>query len=150
MTSWVVPDSGLLIATVFKETYSGQAAAIWEYWDVSNIHVAAPSLFHYEVVAAVRKHTYRGTITSEEAKTSLEKLLSHPVDLLMSPTLLKRAYALATQFNRPTAYDAQYLAVAEHLQCEFWTADEKLYNTVHAPLPWVKWIGNFTPPQVQP
>ena len=64
---------------------------------------------------------------------------------MIDDPLLRRGYELATQFNRPTAYDAQYLAVAERLQCEFWTVDERLYNAVKQALPWVKWLGNFAP-----
>ena len=59
-------------------------------------------------------------------------------------SLLKRAYELATQYNRPTAYDSQYLAVAERLNCEFWTADERLANAVGNDLSWVRWVGNFS------
>jgi predicted nucleic acid-binding protein len=58
--------------------------------------------------------------------------------------LLKRAYELATQFDRPTAYDSQYLAVAERYQCDFWTADERLFNAVTASLPKVRWLGNVS------
>jgi len=52
---------------------------------------------------------------------------------------------LATHFNRPTAYDAHYLALAEMLGCEFWTADRRLYNAVKEELPWVKWLSDFRP-----
>ena len=31
----------------------------------------------------------------------------------------------------------------ERLSCEFWTADERLFNAVRSQLTWVKWIGNF-------
>jgi predicted nucleic acid-binding protein len=60
--------------------------------------------------------------------------------------LLRRGLALATQFNRPTAYDAQYLAVAERLGCDFWTADERLYNAVNTQLAWVHWLGGAATP----
>jgi hypothetical protein len=36
----------------------------------------------------------------------------------------------------------QYLAVAQHLRCEFWTGD-KLVNTITPTLNWVKWLGDF-------
>jgi predicted nucleic acid-binding protein len=66
-----------------------------------------------------------------------------PIHTYFDVALLRRAYELATQFNRPTAYDSQYLAVAERLNCEFWTADQRLFNAAHEQLPWVKWVGNF-------
>ncbi len=134
MTSWVICDSSIVIATVLVEVHSLKAAALMETFVQQNIRLAAPHLFRYEIVAAVRKHVFRGTITVEEAAIIRDNLLPIPVDLHFDDALLKRAYELATQFNRPTAYDAQYLAVAERLDCPFWTADEKLFNAVHASL----------------
>ncbi|HEX6305251.1 MAG TPA: hypothetical protein VFZ76_13740 [Anaerolineales bacterium] len=37
----------------------------------------------------------------------------------------------------PSAYYAQYLALAERLEAEFWTADERLARKVERQLPWV-------------
>ena len=62
---------------------------------------------------------------------------------MMDDELLKRGYELATRLNRPTAYNSRYLAVAERLQCEFWTADERMFNAVTQDLNWVKWLGSF-------
>ena len=145
MTSWVVADAGSLVATAFKETHSEVAAELWKYWDTQRIAVTAPTLFHYEVVAVVRKNVYKGIITPEEGIRVRDRLLARRVTLMIDQHLLRRAYEIATQFNQPTAYDSQYLAVAERLGCEFWTLDEKLFNIVSHTLPWVKWVGNFTP-----
>ena len=49
--------------------------------------------------------------------------------------------SLAARFNRPAAYDAHYLALAEMMNCEFWTADRRLFNVVKDELPWVRWLG---------
>jgi predicted nucleic acid-binding protein len=51
------------------------------------------------------------------------------------------ALEFATRFNRPKAYDAQYLALADLLGCELWTADRRLVSAVGDKLPWVRWIG---------
>ena len=40
-------------------------------------------------------------------------------------------------------HDAAYLAVAEILGCELWTADERLYNSVKTDMPRVRWLGDF-------
>jgi predicted nucleic acid-binding protein len=50
---------------------------------------------------------------------------------------------LATRFNRPAAYDAHHLALAEMMNCEFWTADRRLFNVVKDKLPWVHWLREF-------
>jgi predicted nucleic acid-binding protein len=71
-----------------------------------------------------------------------DALLSYPLTLHFDDDLLKRGYELATQYNRPTAYDAQYLALAERLSCAFWTAGKRLFNAVSNRLPQVKWLGS--------
>jgi len=143
MNAWVVADSGLLIASVLLETHTPKAKAILQHWMDGKIRIAAPILFRYEIVAVMRKSVYRGMVTVEEAAKGRDFLFAYSVHFMIDSDLLKRAYELATQFNRPTAYDSQYLAVAERLGCEFWTADEKLYNVAGKDLTWVKWLGNF-------
>jgi hypothetical protein len=81
MTSWVVADSGIFLATVLIEPYSANAKSLVAFWKSQNFQVAAPSLFHYEIVAVLRKHVYRGTITQQKADVNLEALLEIPVHL---------------------------------------------------------------------
>jgi predicted nucleic acid-binding protein len=41
------------------------------------------------------------------------------------------------------AYDAAYLALAEHEGIPFVTGDKQLYNAVKGRLPWVRWVGDY-------
>jgi predicted nucleic acid-binding protein len=46
--------------------------------------------------------------------------------------------------SRVAAYDCFYLALAQRLDTEFWTADRPLSRAaLQADAPWVKWIGEF-------
>jgi predicted nucleic acid-binding protein len=144
MASWVVADSNVLLSNVLVETYSAKAEKLLRSWQAQSIRLAAPSLIWYEIVAVVRNHVFRGVLTQDSAIKVRDLLLSKSIRLMLDDALLRRGYELATQFNHPTAYDAQYLAVAERLQCEFWTADEKLFNSIKQNLSWAKWLGNFT------
>lgn len=82
-------------------------------------------------------------MTSEEGLRARNILLSYPVRLHFDDSLLKRGYELATEYNRPTAYDAQYLALAERLACDFWTADERMFNAVQDRFSSIRWLGNW-------
>src|SRR5258705_6568289 len=144
MTSWVVADSSIFLATVLQEGLTPKVRAIIKFWTATNVMLAAPSLFQYEIIAVLRKHVYQGRMSLQESIKGRDLLLSQPIQLILDDDLLRRAYDLSTRFNRPTAYDSQYLAVAERLGCDFWTIDERLYNAVANDLNWVKWLGIFT------
>ena len=139
-------SSSILLATVLPERFSQEAIALITSLTGQQIQIAVPTLFHYEIVAVLRKHAHRGSLTVAEAESKCDLLLAQPVQALIDDALLRRGFALATQFNRPTAYDAQYLAVAERLGCDFWTADERLYNVVNTQLSWVGWLGSAAAP----
>ena len=72
----------------------------------------------------------------------LAQLLAYPVTFYEDDALLMVAYELANRFNRPRAYDAQYLALATRLSCEFWTADERLVNAIKDQFTGIRWLGN--------
>lgn len=145
MKSLVVSDSGILIASVLREPLTNHAQELLKHWRENTVQISAPYLLQYEIVAAIRKNAYRRLITDIEANDMRDRLLGIPVRLFFDTDLLRRAYELSEQLHRPTAYDAQYLAVAERLECDFWTADEKLYNAAAGQLAWVRWLGHFTP-----
>lgn len=145
MASRVVVDSGILLTSALLETLAPQAEALMNQWTQYKVQLAAPILFRYEVVAVTRKAVYQNRISLVRGLQIRDFLLTYPVELHFDEALLKRAYELASTHNRPTTYDSQYLAVAERLGCDFWTADERLFNAVSPVLSWVKWLGNFTP-----
>jgi predicted nucleic acid-binding protein len=62
----------------------------------------------------------------------------------------ERAWEIATAFGFATVYDATYLALAELRGCEFWTADERLFNQVTDKLFFVKWLGAHVQQRTSP
>jgi predicted nucleic acid-binding protein len=63
------------------------------------------------------------------------------VHLYREADLHRRALALANRFSLPAAHDAHYLAVADHLGGELWTADQALARTVQPELAWVHLVS---------
>ena len=54
--------------------------------------------------------------------------------------LHERAIHLAERYSLNAAYDAHYLALADRLGAEFWTADRRLANSVRHELEWVRLV----------
>jgi predicted nucleic acid-binding protein len=102
----------------------------------------------YEVTHILYRETLRTSRTLDEAKQLLEELLNQGLVLAMpqDAALSLRALELAQQFRLPATYDAHYLALAEREACDYWTADERLWNGVKQELAWVRWLGSYHRP----
>lgn len=146
MTSWVTLDSGVLLTAVFSEPLTEKAVELLRAIDSSGTEIVVPTLFQYEVTAVIRKHVFRQRIEIEEAREARRRILRRAMKSVFSPALLTRAFELANEYNLPTAYDAQYLAVSERYGSEFWTTDQRLYNALAARLDRIRFLGDFTPP----
>ncbi len=144
MTSWVCLDSSVVLKLVLPEGDSQQVKALWQFIIVAGQRPVAPLLFPFEVTSTLRKRAYRGDISDAYSLSALRQILSLEIKFTTFNNINEQAWRIATRFNRPAAYDAHYLALAEHLGCEFWTADKRLYNAAHEKLPWVRWLGSFS------
>ncbi len=56
---------------------------------------------------------------------------------------------MAKEFNLPVCYDMQYLAVAELEDCELWTSDERLVNSLSSQNKRIKWVGDYSKKQAR-
>lgn len=136
INSTICVDANLVIRLILdpEDTVVHQ---LWDTWDAEHRVIAAPTLLFYEVSNALYRYRQAGTMRDASVQLALEAALALPVQLHGAPILHARALALAMRFSLPAAYDAHYLAVADVLDAEFWTADRRLGRAVGDILPWV-------------
>jgi predicted nucleic acid-binding protein len=142
MNSRVCVDASLILRTLVPEPLSAQALSLLARWRREQAMLIAPALLAFEVTANLRRYVHFKRIAPAQGDRAFAQFQLLSIRLSHRKALFPLAWALAKQFNRPTAYDMTYLALAQLTQSDFWTADEKLYNAVHDQLPWVKWVGN--------
>ncbi len=139
----VVVDANITVALFIRLPYSDQADALFRHWRTQGTALHAPALWPAEVVSALRKMVAVGQIAEEDAGSALAALARMPIQVhLPDAKLLEASLVWAGRLGQPVAYDAQYMALAEDLGAELWTADESLFAAGEKlELPWVRWVG---------
>lgn len=144
-------DASLAVKVVVAESDSDKADALFDQWANEGKQLIALLFFDVETDSILRqKAAVRKELTSEQAGAAFAKLRALPIQQVSVPAQRQRAWKIATEFGFTTVYDATYLALAELRGCEFWTADERLFNAVKDKLFFVKWLGLYVPQTSSP
>lgn len=130
-------DANLVIRLV-ADPSDELVRSTWERWHEEHRRIAAPTLLFYEVSNALYRYQRAGMMSAAAVRLALRAALALPLQLYGEPDLHGRALDIAERFSLPAAYDAHYLALAEWLGAEFWTADRRLARAVQDELPWVR------------
>ncbi len=143
MSGFVVVDASLAFKWLVREEHTDKALAILREWHDEEVTPAAPHLLPFEVSNALHKRVTRGELSIEGAVDLIGNLLTSQIELHQPWNLHGKALEMASRFGQAAAYDAHYLALAESLGCELWTADEKFCQSVAEDDGRVHWIGEF-------
>jgi predicted nucleic acid-binding protein len=105
-----------------------------------DLQLSAPWLWWSEITSVLHRYSFEGLISEETAYTALNLLGDLSVQPVEVPT--RAAFDWATRLRQKPAYDGFYLAAAEKMGAEFWTADRVLANNAHQiGAGWVHWMG---------
>lgn len=139
-TSTICVDASVIVRLITNRRDRPVWSA-WDEWQATRATIVAPGLLFYEVANALYQYQRHEHITVETAVILFRAALALPIDLQTAPRLHEIARDLATSFALPATYDAHYLAVAQELGCELWTADKRLVSTVVGRLPWLRLLA---------
>jgi len=138
-----VIDANLAIFNVLKTQQSSRAARVLGDLIDRGCEFFAPGLWWYEVTSVIHRYLYAGLIPDAVAYQALEILtVNFGVQRIDVP--VRTAFDWATRLRQKAAYDGFYLAAAEALEAEFWTADQALVNNARqAGVSWIHWMGEL-------
>ncbi len=135
----VVVDASVVVKWFAEEEYSREARLLRDAYVNGVIDLAAPSLLPYEVLNALK---YSGAFGEDELKEVARTLDDFQFTLFnLEGDLALKVIEIAMR-KGVTMYDASYVALAQVLSTEMYTADEKLLRKVRD-LSFVKHITEF-------
>ena len=143
--SLIVIDASVAVKAVLPNPMQAQCLVLVQTF--AEVQPAAPALWAHETTSAIAKAVHFGEITESEARQALEKLDALSVHLFVADADQNRAaFDWALRLKRASAYDCYYFVLAQALECDFWTADKRLFNALKdTHLGWLHWIEELTP-----
>ena len=140
-------DANAAVKWVLPEPDSATALALFVDATQAGLPIVVPPLFPIEATNVLRRQILRHGLAVTDARRLLERFLTFPVTLLNPERPHLTAFDLAVTYDLPATYDAHYLALAQLMNCPFWTADQNLVNALRGRFPLIRWLGNYTGPQ---
>lgn len=128
----VVVDASLALKWLVGEEDSEKATALLRSWGRGGRQLVAPHLLAAEVTNALHRKVVQGDLERAQAVRLIERLTALPFELHDSPGLHRRALELAGELGQGASYDCHYLALAEALDCEYWTADDRFHRAARS------------------
>ncbi|MBA3642853.1 MAG: type II toxin-antitoxin system VapC family toxin [Chloroflexia bacterium] len=141
----IVVDASLAAKWIFREDNSDRARHLYQFCLQEQLPIVAPPLILSEVSNVVRQRMRRTpALPRNDVWELFAAFFSFRIDVMEPPDLYVRAVMIADDHGLPAVYDAIYLALADQLGYEFWTADRRLIRIVAGKLDYVRWVGDFT------
>ena len=142
MSGYVVVDASLAVKWLVREEGSDKALTILRAWHEEEVTLVAPHLLPFEVANALHRKVIRGELSVGDSARMILQLLGSQLELHQTTGLHARALELASELQQGAVYDAHYLALAEGLGCELWTADQRFHRAAESAGN-VHWIGDW-------
>lgn len=143
MNGSVVIDASLAVKWLVNEVHTESAFALARSWARSGTHPIAPYLMPVEVANALYQKVLRSELSLAAATRLVEALGGAGIEFTEPVGLHRLSLQLAAQLRLDAVYDTHYLALAELIGCELWTADERFCRAVASSFDRVKWLGEF-------
>ncbi len=129
------------VARLFVGPEDSEAWKLLDGWIETDRAICAPTLVMYELANVFYRYHKAGHLSLVTTELVLEAALALPLRLEAHESLSSTALRLAAAFKLPSTYDAFYLALAERLNAELWTADARLGKKVGTGGPAVRLIA---------
>ena len=140
----MVVDTSLAVKWFLPEDYSVEAMALLRSWQHQGVDRIVPGWFACEVANVLYQRLRSGGVDLLQAQTGVKTILNWTTVHDVEPAVSERSLEIAAVLGRPASYDSHYVAVAERLDCDLWTADERFWNAASSTFPWIRWIGELS------
>lgn len=139
----VVIDANIGLGLVLYLPYSKDAILLMRLLRGDQAELVVPILWEYECISGLRSAVFHKLVDIATADQAIQVLLSvEPRRINPTPEIHRSALRWVERLGQSKAYDSQYVALAENLGAEFWSADQRLVSALRElGADWAHWVG---------
>jgi predicted nucleic acid-binding protein len=123
-------DASVALKLILAEADRPHIRRLWDQWADQREIICAPWLFPFEIHSVLRQGVVRGILDPVEGRAAWAVVQGLGVQVRHEEGMWDVAWVLAQKYQRATTYDMVYLALAQILDCELWTADRRLLSAL--------------------
>jgi predicted nucleic acid-binding protein len=147
MNHAMVVDASVALKWVLFEVFTDQARALYAAALTAHRPFLVPPHFFSEVTSALYQRTRSREparhLTEDEAYEAFTRFSRFQVQTAAPENLYERAFLFAREHRLASLYDSIYVVLAELMEVQLWTADQRLFTTASPVAPWIRWIGDY-------
>lgn len=139
----IVIDASLAVWAVLPLFATVDVVDRFADWRQRGCRLVAPAHWPAECTSAIRRAVHARAISDDQGHRALGDLMRLEVEVMPADEpLCRAALEWAARLGQARAYDGFYCALADELQGELWTADQRLARTAQqAGATWTHWVG---------
>ena len=143
MDDVVVIDASIAMKWLVMEEDSDKARTLGRSWRNDSVRLAAPHIILAEVANALYQRVRRDLVSVAYARGLLQRFALDGLEVHHTVSLYQRAIEIASQLSQGASYDSLYLALAESLDCEYWTADVRYFRAARQHFDNIRLLTDF-------
>src|SRR3990172_3308306 len=125
----VIIDASVALKAILPNQLQGYCRALVQTF--AEVQPVATALWVYETTSAISKAVHFEQLTDKEGRQALEQVDALGIRLFVPDIDQNQiAFDWTLRLKRASAYDSFYLALAQALECDFWTSDKRLFNAL--------------------
>ncbi len=123
-------DATFVLQWIIPAPRSEAADSLLQKWDENGIHIISPPLLDVDITAFISKLVQMKLLLPQQGEQAFQNYRQIGIDIINPPSLTQAAWELTGKFDQANIPDLYYLALAELLNTDFWTANRRLFSNL--------------------
>lgn len=127
MSAQICIDASIALHWILPTSQSSLADTLLKRWDDAGLQIIGPPVIDIDVTAVIRKLTRMKLLLPQQGDQAYQIYTQAGIDIINPPSLTQTAWEMVGTYDQVHITDLYYLALAELVDAELWTANRHFY-----------------------